>query len=87
MITVIGCCQCYEKAKGIEQSAFRQSLMAQTTFSTLILAVVAFDSLNLAIAHSLVRANFDKSDDLHPSGDANNSGSCFLFNHIYSVSL
>ena len=79
------CVERLEKSRGDRGSApYGKSLRAHT-FGTLIPTVVASNSLDLAIADTLVIANLDKFHNFHPSGDANNSGSCSSF-HIISLS-
>ena len=43
---------------------------------------MAPNSLNLAIADTLIRADLDKFHSYHPSGDAYNSWSCSSFHNV-----
>ena len=63
------CVEGLEKSRGDRGSApYGKSLRAHT-FGTLIPTAVASNSLDLAIADTLVIANLDKFHNFHPSGE------------------
>jgi hypothetical protein len=76
-----------EKSRGDRGSApYGKSLRAHT-FGTLIPTVVASNSLNLAIADTLVSANPDKFHDLHSSGEVHDNTLLCSFFHEWIFNL